>query len=130
MPSERREKIETKVKVRKNYVPVNKKLDIKDWVTYYFDRYNRLSNMLQNRQELRGTMSISRIQKTDGRQQVALIGMVRDITERKEAEARIHKSEERLRSIVDTAVDGIIVVSSEGLVVEFSPAAERIFGYD
>ncbi|HDQ59745.1 MAG TPA: DNA-directed DNA polymerase II small subunit [Candidatus Woesearchaeota archaeon] len=79
MPVQRREKIETNVKVKKNYVPVNKKLDIKDWVTYYFDRYNRLSNILQNRHELKGAMSIGRIFKTDGRQQVALIGMVRDI---------------------------------------------------
>ncbi|MCD6371665.1 MAG: DNA-directed DNA polymerase II small subunit, partial [Candidatus Aenigmarchaeota archaeon] len=75
----KREHIETKVKVKKNYVPVNKKLDIKDWVTYYYDRYNKLSNILQNREELRGAMSISRILKSNERQNVALIGMVRDI---------------------------------------------------
>ena len=36
----------------------------------------------------------------------------------------------KLRSIIDTAVDGIIVISSSGIVQEFSPAAEKIFGYD
>lgn len=35
----------------------------------------------------------------------------------------------RLRSIIDTAVDGIIVIDSAGIVREFSPSAERIFGY-
>ena len=35
----------------------------------------------------------------------------------------------RLRSIIDTAVDGIIVIDSAGIIREFSPSAERIFGY-
>lgn len=35
----------------------------------------------------------------------------------------------RLRSIIDTALDGIIVISDQGVLLEFSPAAEKIFGY-
>ena len=35
----------------------------------------------------------------------------------------------KLRSIIDTAVDAIIVVSAQGTIEEFSPAAETIFGY-
>ena len=41
----------------------------------------------------------------------------------------IKERTEKLRSIIDTAVDGIIVISSRGIMEEFSPAAERIFGY-
>ncbi|WP_418114146.1 response regulator [Vibrio scophthalmi] len=36
---------------------------------------------------------------------------------------------ERTRTIIDNASDGIIVVNSHGTLVEFSPAAEKIFGY-
>ncbi|MEG3638022.1 PAS domain S-box protein [Magnetococcus sp. PR-3] len=36
---------------------------------------------------------------------------------------------DRMRSIIDTAIDGIIVIDTQGFVHEFSPAAERIFGY-
>ncbi|EGU29580.1 PAS domain-containing protein [Vibrio ichthyoenteri ATCC 700023] len=36
---------------------------------------------------------------------------------------------ERTRTIIDNASDGIIVVNSHGTLVEFSPAAETIFGY-
>jgi len=36
----------------------------------------------------------------------------------------------RLRGIIDTAVDGIILIDSNGLIREFSPSAENIFGYE
>jgi two-component system, LuxR family, sensor kinase FixL len=35
-----------------------------------------------------------------------------------------------LRSILDTVPDAIIVIDERGLIEEFSPAAERLFGYD
>lgn len=38
-------------------------------------------------------------------------------------------SEEYLRSILETAVDGIIVIDEKGTVEVFNPASERIFGY-
>src|SRR5262245_1838326 len=34
-----------------------------------------------------------------------------------------------LRSIFDSAVDGIIVIDGQGLIKAFNPAAERLFGY-
>lgn len=77
--AESRPEIKTRVKVKMNYVHTNKRIDISDWVTYYFDRYNKIRDILQNRDELRGVVSISRVAKMDGRQPVALIGMVKDI---------------------------------------------------
>lgn len=35
----------------------------------------------------------------------------------------------RTRTIIDTASDGIIVMNHDGIIQEFSPAAEHIFGY-
>ena len=35
----------------------------------------------------------------------------------------------RLRSIIDSAVDGIIVIDSRGHIESFNPAAQRLFGY-
>jgi len=40
-----------------------------------------------------------------------------------------NESELRLRSILDTVPDGIIVIDERGIIQSFSPAAERLFGY-
>ena len=39
------------------------------------------------------------------------------------------ESEERMRSVIDHVVDGIITINGRGMVATFNPAAERIFGY-
>jgi PAS domain S-box-containing protein len=38
-------------------------------------------------------------------------------------------SEERNRSVVSSAMDGIITIQPDGIIESFNPAAERIFGY-
>ncbi len=53
----------------------------------------------------------------------------RDITERKKDLQALKDNEARLRSILESAVDGIVVIDARGLIESFNPAAERLFGY-
>lgn len=59
----------------------------------------------------------------------AFTGIVHDLSRRIEIEDALRKSEERLRSIVESAVDGIIVIDDRGRIQAFNPSAERLFGY-
>jgi len=54
--------------------------------------------------------------------------LVHDITKRKALEQRLYEREERLRAIVETAGDAIITIDHEGLIQDYNPAAERMFG--
>ena len=55
--------------------------------------------------------------------------IIRDITERKQAVEELRRSEETLRSVIDTSLDCIVTIDSDGRLVEFNPAAEATFGY-
>ena len=74
-------------------------------------------------------MELSVGEASDGGEPI-FVGIIRDITERKAAEAALRESELRWRSIVDTVPDAIIVIDATGTVESFSPAAERLFGYN
>ncbi len=56
-------------------------------------------------------------------------GFLRDISERKMAEAEMVQNAARLKSILNTTVDGIIVIDENGRIESFNPAAEHLFGY-
>jgi PAS domain S-box-containing protein len=55
--------------------------------------------------------------------------IARDITAQKRAELALRTSELRWRSVVRSAVDGIVVIDAQGRIESFNPAAERMFGY-
>jgi len=57
------------------------------------------------------------------------VGIIRDISERKAAVSQLQESESRLRTVIDTAVDGVIIINDQALIEAFNPACEKLFGY-
>ncbi|MGB1038103.1 MAG: PAS domain-containing sensor histidine kinase [Bacteroidia bacterium] len=55
--------------------------------------------------------------------------VVRDITVKKELEKERIASEKKLKLIIDTALDAVVTMDTEGLITEWNQNAERIFGY-
>jgi PAS domain S-box-containing protein len=50
--------------------------------------------------------------------------------DRERAEEATRESEERMRAVLESALDCVITMDHEGRVVEFNPAAEKTFGYE
>lgn len=74
------------------------------------------------------SLTVSPIHDGAGRV-VGASAIARDITERRRVELALRTSEARWRAIIESAVDGIIVIDSWGRVEAFNAAAERLFGY-
>ena len=62
--------------------------------------------------------------------QVLLQATMRDITERKAAEAAVERERNRLDAILKTATDGIHILDAEGLLVDANDAFLIMLGYD
>jgi PAS domain S-box-containing protein len=66
----------------------------------------------------------------DQRGQLAGFAKVsRDMTDRRHYDEALHRSEERIRAMLETALDAIVVMDLRGVVQEWNGAAERMFGY-
>ena len=50
-------------------------------------------------------------------------------SERNQVEKALLSNDKKLRAVIDGALDAIITIDEKGDLVEFNPAAERIFGY-
>lgn len=59
----------------------------------------------------------------------SVVALVTDITERKQAEAALRESEDRFRTVAETASDAIVMIDEQSTIVFINPAAESIFGY-
>jgi two-component system sensor kinase FixL len=75
---------------------------------------------------LRAETSVCDLDQDKGTLRIAVL---RDSAERQTAATVLLEREERLRSILDTVPDAIIVIDESGLIESLSRAAERMFGY-
>jgi len=55
------------------------------------------------------------------------VGVILDLTERNRAEQALRASEAQKGAVLEVALDAVIMIDEQGRILEFNPAAERIF---
>ena len=59
----------------------------------------------------------------------SVVWIGRDVTERKRAEKALRESEARKAAILKSALDCVVTIDTEGVIIDINPAAENPFGY-
>jgi len=86
-----------------------------EWTHKRFDGKEFPATVLLTRMELKGKKLLQ--------------ATVRDVTERKLAEKRLHESEELFRIMSSSVRDAILMLDNSGNITYWNDAAEKIFGY-
>jgi PAS domain S-box-containing protein len=71
-------------------------------------------------------ISLSPLQTEEG---LLVVAGVRDITERRRAEELQRKSEERIRALVESSPDGMVIADAGGIIQLVNAQTEELFGY-
>jgi two-component system cell cycle sensor histidine kinase/response regulator CckA len=91
----------------------------------FYDREKRY--LCKDGREVWVHLTVFALPDPSGRTQLS-IGIRDDITERKRNEVALARSEARVRAMLDSALDAIVTIDGDGAILEFNPAAERMFG--
>jgi two-component system CheB/CheR fusion protein len=77
---------------------------------------------------IRHILSKGKILFDDNKKARKFIRSFLDITDRKNAEISLKKSEEKFRNLFDTMIQGVVYQNHEGAILSLNPAAEEILG--
>ena len=91
-----------------------------------FDREYRIVRYGDH--QVRWVHGLGRLEFDSEGRATRMLGTIQDITERKQAEEALRKSEARYRSLFDNNLDGIFLTRPDGVVEDANPAACSMLG--
>lgn len=98
---------------------------LEEWVALRMERHRNPGAPMEQHLDDGRWLRVIESRTSEG----GLVGFRVDITELKKREEELRRSQDLLRNVVDASFDGVIVMNGEGIVLDFSPAAEEVFGW-
>lgn len=77
---------------------------------------------------LRVQLAVSAVRDRAGRL-LGFVGIAQDVTEHESSHERLRQSEQRVRTIIETASDAFIAIDSSGRIEDWNAQAERVLGW-
>jgi diguanylate cyclase (GGDEF)-like protein/PAS domain S-box-containing protein len=118
------ESLEKALEFTSTKMPKAMKASSKDFVF----RTLELEIVLKGGQTVWGECSFSFIRDDKGKV-VSILGESRDITDRKLAEEKLHKEEQRFRALIEHSSDIIVVLDPQASITYINPAIEHFLGF-
>ncbi len=107
--------------------------DDDDWPLTSAGKSGERVQMTHYHEDAKGDMwEFSRIMypiKLKGKKTKYFIEITRDVTENRALIAKLQASEKRIRAILDTATDAVLIIDENQRIILFNNAVQRIFGY-
>ncbi|TWI84632.1 PAS domain S-box-containing protein [Roseibium hamelinense] len=108
---------------RGQYAPSNQVIE--DWIEMRMEHHRNPGEPMEQLLDDGRWLRVIESRTSEG----GLVGFRVDITELKEREEDLKQSQDLLRNVVDASFDGVIVMDGHGVVVDYSPSAAEVFGW-
>jgi two-component system, cell cycle sensor histidine kinase and response regulator CckA len=90
--------------------------------------HGEILNYRKDGQTFWNDLSITPVKDMDGHV-TQFVGVIRDVTTRRNREEQLHASQARLQALFDHSNDAILLADDQGCYVDVNPAACRMLGY-
>ncbi|RYY31956.1 MAG: PAS domain S-box protein, partial [Sphingomonadales bacterium] len=102
---------------------------VEESVARQAERFSYRYRFAQPNGQVRVVEGSSRAFYNDAGELARTVGVLINVTEQEAREAALRGREAQLRSILDTVPDAMVVIDDEGVIRQFSAAAEALWGY-
>ncbi len=103
---------------------------LKNDITAFEEGYSEAEETITFPDGSMKTLLTKKVKFTNSDNRNYILGLSYDITELQKKDRELLESEEKHRSVVENIADGLITVTSRGIIESFNPAAGKIFGYN
>lgn len=98
---------------------------LEEWVAMRLTRHLNPGNPMEQHLDDGRWLRVIESRTSEG----GRVGFRVDITELKERERDLQRSQDLLRNVVSASFDGVLVMDRKGMVIDYNPAAQDIFGW-